>query len=147
MPINLIATHTACLPRAAGGARARFFNRVLGTSPRIVSLLRVILLSIFVSLFFSPPFPPLASLRQPDRNQSCRTFIRSDRCEMCFDVAAPVLPRVLLHSRARIFLSYGSRRCKRVDASTAVWYGRRLMSPRQLRARVCHFDSIRHGDG
>lgn len=33
-----------------------------------------------------------------------------------------------------------ARRC--VDRG--VWCGQRLMSPRQSRARVCHFDSIRY---
>lgn len=126
------------------GACARFFltrsaDRFSPSSPYLC-------LARFPSL--APPRSPslpLASSRQPDRNQSCRTFIRSGRCEMCFDVPAPVLPRVLLHSRARIFFRVG-----RIDVGTSIhrpaaWCDQRLMSSRQSRARVCHFDSIRHG--
>lgn len=106
--------------RSAGRVRV-FFNRARGTS----SLLRIRLLRISVSL---------ASSRQPDRNQSCRTFIRSGRREMCSDVPAPVLPRVLLHSRT--FFRVGRR--EHVDRRVL-----RLMSPRHSRARVCLWQHLR----
>lgn len=78
----------------------------------------------------------LTSSRQPDRNQSCRTFIRSGRCKMCFDVSAPILPRVLLRLACVYLLSCESRRCKLVNASTAVWCSSRLMSSRRVHASV-----------
>lgn len=138
----------------------RFFQLVRRTSPRIASLfrsppssaLRGLSLSLPASLFLLSSLPPLlsfsplaaASSRQSDHNLSCRTFIRSGRCEMCFDVLRLVLPLVLPDSREHTLVCVG-----RVGAGTSMspppsWCGQRLMSPRQSRARACHSDSIRY---
>lgn len=125
------------------GACAFFLTGSERTSPRIVSLLRVLLPSISISLFFLPLFPRFLTAARsqsvlPDFHQigPLRDMFRCIRSGTSARVAPLACPYLL---------SYGSRRCKRIDASTAVRCGRRLMSPRQSRARVCHVDSIRHG--
>lgn len=117
-----------------GGRRGACAFFLTGSEERVrVSLLRVRLLRMPVSLVFPPS-------RQPDRNRSCRTFIRSGRCEMVFRcTSARVSPLACVY-----LLSCESRRCRHVNASAAVRCDRRLMSPRHSRARVCHFDSIRY---
>lgn len=137
MPINLIATYTACLPRAVGGARARvFFNKVrkdrFSPSPSASS----------PYLCLAPPRFLTAARSQsvlPDFHQigPLRNVFRCTRS----GTSARVTPLACAY-----LLSCGSHRCRHVAIHRpAAWCDQRLMSSRQSRARVCHFDSIRHG--
>lgn len=128
--------------RSAGRVRV-FLTESERTSPRIVSLLCV-LLPLYLRL---PLFPSLvSSLPRSSQIAISLAGLSSDRAALrdmfrCTrsGISARVTPLACAY-----LLSCGSRRCERVDASTAVRCSR-LMSPRQLRARVCHIDSIRHG--
>lgn len=143
------------VPRAVGGNACTVFSSWSEEQVR-ESLLSFVLHPpppSVASLFLSPlSFYPLlssleaaASSRQSDHNLSCRTFIRSGRCEMCFDVTPlGTSARVTRLARAHPRVCVG-----RVGAGTSMspppsWCGQRLMSPRQSRARACHSDSIRY---
>lgn len=138
MPINLIATYTAVYHgRSAGRVRAFFLTRSadrFSPSPSASS----------PYLCLAPPRFLTAARSQsvlPDFHQigPLRNVFRCTRS----GTSARVTPCLLA---CAYLLSCGSHRCRHVDTSrAAAWCDQRLMSSRQSRARVCHFDSIRHG--
>lgn len=92
-----------------------------------------------------PLFPSLvSSLPRGSQIAISLAGLSSDRAAARCVSMYPLRYLHACYSARAYLLSCGSRRCKRVDTSTAVRCGRRLMSPRQSRARVCHVDSIRH---
>jgi len=116
-------THTQRVYHGRSAGRVRvFFKSDRGISPRIV-----LSFAFSFSLSFFLPCC-LASSRQPDRNQSLPDFYQIEPLRNVFHEPAPRIVSARVAPLACAYLlSCGSRRCKRVDASTVVWCGRRLI--------------------
>lgn len=87
---------------------------------------------------YLPLFPFFASSLPRGQIAISLAGLSSDRTaiKLCFDVSAPIFPRVLLQLACVYLHLCESRRCKLVNASTAVWCSSRLMSSRRVHASV-----------